>query len=86
MNDALGVLEIITDIVLETELHGPAGSFVVNVSVTVPAMISAGLGVYVDVNELGSLNIPVPVDVHVDVVAEPPIIPARVTIEPLQLD
>jgi hypothetical protein len=45
--------------------HGEL-AIAVNVSVTVPAAISAGLGSYVaSVNELASVNVPVPLDVQV---------------------
>ena len=63
----------------ETAGHGPAGSFVVKVNVTEPAVISAALGVYTAVSVvLLGVNVPVPPD-HVAVVAEPPIVPANVT-------
>ena len=44
-----------------TAAQGPAGSFVVNVNVTVPALISAALGVYTALSEVApGLNVPVP--------------------------
>jgi hypothetical protein len=59
--------------------HGPAGSFVVNVSSTDPAAISAALGVYTAFSVFAfGLNVPVP-PLHVPEVALPPTIPARVT-------
>jgi hypothetical protein len=62
--------------------HGPV---VVKVSVTVPAVLSAALGVYVAFNvfALGA-NVPVP-PLHVPPVAEPPTLPAKVTVLPEQM-
>src|SRR5690349_23490939 len=62
-----------------TAPHGPAGSFVVSVSVTPPAAISPAEGVYVAfrVDALGA-NVPAPPD-HVPVVAAPPTAPASCT-------
>src|SRR5215472_3698226 len=59
--------------------HGPAGSFVVSVSVTPPAVISAAVGVYValKVEALG-LNVPAP-PLQVPVEAPPPTTPASCT-------
>lgn len=54
----------------------------VNVSVTLPAEISAALGVYVQVvNEVALANVPVPLDVHV-VVAPLPLEPAVIFTAP----
>ena len=55
--------------------HGPAGSFVVIVKVTVPAAMSPAEGVYVGVTEVVLLNVPLPLDVQVTDVALPPIEP-----------
>ena len=52
-------LRIVSVIVALTAVHGPAGSSVVYVKVTVPAVISAALGVYVAVGVL-LLKVPVP--------------------------
>src|SRR5688572_21989469 len=60
--------------------QGPAGSLVVNVSVTVPLAI---LGVYVDVSELALENVPLGAD-QVEEVALPPIVPASVIVPPAQ--
>jgi hypothetical protein len=68
-----------------TAPQGPAGSFVVKVNVTVPAAISAALGVYIALSVvLFGLNVPVPPD-HVADVAEPPVTPANVTVLPAQI-
>ena len=63
-------------------LHGPApsGSFVVNVSVTVPDVID---GVYVEVSVEASENVPLGA-VQVELVELPPILPASVTELPAQ--
>jgi len=55
-----------------TAPQGPAGSLVVMVSVTVPAAISAGEGVYTAFNKAALLNVPDPEVVQVDEVALPP--------------
>src|SRR5688572_33507591 len=60
--------------------QGPAGSFVVKVSVTVPLAI---LGVYVDVSELALENVPLGAD-QIEEVALPPIVPASVIVPPAQ--
>lgn len=70
-------LMVIT-IVLVTNGHGPAGSLVVNVKVTVPAAMSAPEGVYTAVADVAKLNVPVPEVDHNNVVALPPIEPANV--------
>src|SRR6478736_5984434 len=59
--------------------HGPAGSFVVSVSVTLPAAISAAVGVYVALSVVAlGLNVPAP-PVHVPLEAPPPTTPASCT-------
>jgi hypothetical protein len=58
-----------------TEGQGPAGSFVVSVRVTLPAVISAADGVYIAVKEVISLKVPVPDVDQVDEVALPPLVP-----------
>jgi hypothetical protein len=58
----------------------PSGSLVVSVNVTVPLVME---GVYVDVNEPVLLNVPLGAD-HVELVAEPPRVPAKVTVPPAQ--
>ena len=62
--------------------HGPGGSFVVNVNVTVPLVI---VGVYVDVKELASEKVPLGADQAPDV-APPPTDPASVTVPPAHTD
>lgn len=58
--------------------HGPAGSFVVSVSVTVPLVI---LGVYVEFNALGFEKVPLGA-LHVPDVAAPPTAPFNVADPP----
>ncbi len=66
-------------------VHAPAGSLVVSVSVTVPAVISAALGVYIALSVVAfGANVPVP-PLHVALVAEPPIVPASVTVLPAHI-
>jgi hypothetical protein len=61
------------------EPHGPAGSFVVSVSVTPPAASSAAVGVYVAVSvEAFGLYVPAP-PLQVPVAAPPPTMPASCT-------
>ena len=60
-----------------TDPQGPTGSLVVYVNVTAPAMISAGLGVYIAVVVL-LLKEPVPFVVQVADVVLPPNEPAIV--------
>src|SRR5436190_2451604 len=60
-----------------TAPHGPAGSFVVSVSVTLPAAMSAPEGVYVALSaETLGLNTPPAPPLHVAPVALPPRPPA----------
>jgi hypothetical protein len=70
---------IVSFIASLTAPHGPAGSFVVSVSVTLPAAISAADGVYVafKVEALG-LNVPAP-PLHAALEAAPPTTPASCT-------
>src|SRR5690606_40367369 len=67
--------------------QGPAGSLVVSVSVTVPAAMSPGPGVYTALSRLALLNVPSPSKVdHVALVALPPIVPASVAVVPAHID
>ena len=75
---AVGNGVIVNTIESVAEVHVPAGSLVVNVSVTVPAVLSAAEGVYTAVADVALLNVPVPEVVQVKLVATPPIEPARV--------
>src|SRR5881394_507649 len=62
-----------------TAAHGPAGSFVVSVSVTPPAAISAAAGVYVALSaEAEGAYVPAP-PLQVPLVAPPPTPPANCT-------
>jgi len=70
-------LTVITT-VLVTDGHGPP---VVSVRVTVPLVMD---GVYVDVSEFMFENVPLDA-LHVEVVALPPMMPARVTVPPAQI-
>jgi hypothetical protein len=78
--DGIGLTVIITVDIAGGQ--GPVGSFVVNVSVTVPVVI---LGVYVDVRELGSEKVPLGA-VHDPLVALPPTDPASVIVPPAHTD
>src|SRR5437773_10629177 len=57
--------------------HGPAGSFVVSVSVTLPAAMSDAEGVYVGLSvEAFGVNVPAP-PLHVPLIAPPRTLPLR---------
>tara|TARA_B100000614_G_C14430415_1_gene445863 strand:+ start:20 stop:661 length:642 start_codon:yes stop_codon:yes gene_type:complete len=58
--------------------HGPAGSSEVRVKITIPAFKSAALGVYAAFKLDASSNEPVPFEVQVAELAEPPIDPDKV--------
>ena len=75
---------IVTAISLYTDVQTPAGSSVVYLIVTVPALMSAWLGVYMAVGLL-LLKEPVPELVHVAEVAPPPNDPFIVTVDPEQI-
>ena len=61
---AVGSERIVSVFVLVTFIQPPLDA--VNVNVTLPAVISAALGVYVQVvRELALANVPVPLDVQV---------------------
>lgn len=77
-----GSTVITTVLIAAAQGPAPSGSLVVNVSITVPLVI---LGVYVDVREPGAENVPLGA-LHIEVVALPPIVPARVTVPPAQID
>ena len=80
MTVAAGVMVMVTLSV--TAAQGPT---VVKVSVAVPAVISAALGVYAAVNvEALGLKVPVP-PLQVPPVAEPLTAPARVAAVPAQM-
>jgi hypothetical protein len=61
------------------------GSFVVNVSVTLPALLSAPLGVYVVFRADALANDPVPEVDQVEAVAEPPLVPVILATPPEQM-
>jgi len=65
--------------------HGPEGSLVVKVSVTVPAVISAALGVYVAFKKLAFGEKLPPPPLHDPLVALPPTIPFKLTVPPAQI-
>jgi uncharacterized protein with FMN-binding domain len=65
--------------------HGPAGSFVVIVNITVPLVISEEEGVYVAFVNDALSKVPVPLLVHVEEADPPAIIPARVYVVPEQM-
>ena len=65
--DAVGNVDIVS-VFVETAFVHPAFE-AVSVNVTLPAVMSAALGVYVQVvNELGFVKVPVPLDVQVTLV------------------
>src|SRR5690606_15229653 len=67
--------------------QGPAGSWVVSVSVTVPAAMSPGPGVYTAFGRLAFLNVPSPrKGDRVALVALPPIVPASVAVVRAHID
>jgi hypothetical protein len=68
-----------------TAPHIVAGSFVVSVSVTVPADLSAALGVYVVFRAEALAKVPVPDVDQVDDVADPPLVPETDAISPAQM-
>ena len=80
---AIGFIVITTEEV--TAGQGPAGSLVVKVNVTEPLLTSVPVGVYTafSVVLLGE-KVPAPL-LHVPPVADPPIDPAKVTVEPAQM-
>ena len=65
--------------------HIPAGLSVVKVKVIDPAEMSDAEGVYKGFKVVASSNVPVPLVVHNDDVALPPIIPDKVIVLPLQM-
>ena len=69
----------------ETAGQGPAGSLVVMVSVTSPAVMSAADGVYTAASKVLSTKLPVPDVAHVEEVADPPRTPIVVKVEPSQI-
>jgi hypothetical protein len=71
---------MVTTIASLTARQGPAGSLVVNVSVTIPAVLSAALGVYVVFRAVALAKAPVPDVVQVDDVAPPPLVPVSETV------
>ena len=77
---AAGLAVISTVEVAGKQGPAPSGSFVVKVSVTVPLPI---LGVYVDVNEFTFEKVPLRA-LHVELVALPPIVPAKEMVPPAQ--
>ncbi|HEX5001193.1 MAG TPA: hypothetical protein VFW78_01750, partial [Bacteroidia bacterium] len=66
---------MVSTILSEAAVHAPAGSSVVMVSVTTPAVISAAEGVYVAFTMVASSKVPVPDVVQVEEVALPPRLP-----------
>jgi uncharacterized protein with FMN-binding domain len=80
---AAGLIVSINELV--TAGHVPAGSLVVIVSVTDPALISAAEGVYVVFTLDALAKVPVPEVVQVEDVALPPMDPLRVAVLPEQI-
>ena len=75
---AAGLTVITTVLIAAGHPPAPSGSLVVRVNVTVPLAID---GVYVEVSEVTSEKVPLGA-LHVELVAVPPIPPARVTVPP----
>ena len=77
------------EMVMMTELaasvHGPAGSSVVNVSVTVPFALSFAPGVYVVVKLFALAKLPSPELLQVAVLAPPLMVPERLAAAVLQI-
>jgi hypothetical protein len=68
-----------------TAPHTVGGLFVVSVSVTLPADLSAPLGVYVVLRADVLAKVPVPEDDQVDDVADPPLVPVIDATSPAQM-
>ena len=69
----------------DAAVQDPAGSSVVIVSVTDPAVVSAGVGVYVVDTRLAFANVPVPEVDHVEEDALPPLVPATACVPLLHI-
>ena len=68
-----------------TGLHAPGGSFVVKVSVTIPAPLSAEPEVYTALRFAVLSKVPSPEVDHVPLAAVPPKVAAIVAVEPAQM-
>ena len=80
-----GFIVIITDEDVEEQGPAPSGSLVLRVSVTVPAVISAALGVYTAFNVFRfGVKVPFP-PVQFPKVAAPPMVPFNATVLPAQI-
>ena len=84
----VGIGLIVTCKVSFTAAQGPIGSFVVKIISSPPAEIAAALGVKVVLRELAFEKDPLPgvTVVHVELVAAPPIIPCKLTSDPLHIE
>ena len=78
---ATGSMLINTVLMASEQGPAPSGSSLVSVNVMLPGPIT---GVYVEVSDDASENDPEAAD-HVDVAAAPPILPASVTLLPVQI-
>lgn len=67
-----------TTIASLTAGHGPVGLLVVSVSVKEAALLSAALNVYVVVRLDALAKVPVPDELQVEDVADPPLVPVTV--------
>jgi len=81
----VGAWYIVTASASFTDVHGPVGSFVERVRITLPAVISAALGVYVVDREDAFAKVPVPEVLHVEEEAPPPLVPVSETTLPAQM-
>ena len=84
----VGIGLMVTCIVSFAAEQGPAGSFVVKIKSTPPAAIAEALGVKVVFSALGFVKEPLPgvTVVQVELVADPPIVPFKLTRDPLQIE
>jgi len=71
----VGTGDIVSIIASERSGQGPDGLLVARVNVTLPDDISAALGIYVVTGFVLLAKLPVPVEVHVTVLAPPPNVP-----------
>jgi hypothetical protein len=82
---AIAAGSIVNTIAFHVSEHGPAGSFVVKVRITLPAVKSADEGVYVAVGDVLSSKEPVPLLVQVSEDAPPPTVPDNLYELPSQI-
>ena len=85
VSDGIGL--IVTCTVSLVGPQGPTGSLVVKIKSTPPAEIAVALGVKVVLRAFAFEKEPLPgvAVVHVELVAAPPIVPCKFTLEPAQM-